>query len=739
MCRSWLDSTLFTPDAARTVAAGTVIGAISVTFSVSLASIIFTGAYAAHLFSGIAIGLFSAAVLGLVLALKSSFPGTIGGPQDKVASIIAVMAASIAGALPAGSETLLPTLLVCMALSTGATALVLYLLGSFRLGNTVRFLPYAVVGGFLAGTGWLLIKGALAMMTGMPLELSDPGRLLEAGAVSMWLPGMVFALILTISTRGRDDTVIVPAALAVGVAGVYAWIFFSGTSLESARAANMILPTVPEGLVLPLISGEVLARVKWDLVVSQLPLIGAVVIVSALALLLYASSLEVATRTDIDLNNELKSTGVANALCVPAGGIAGFNVLSDSLLSARMGAARRATGLIAAGICAATLLTGSSLVSYFPVAVLGGLILHLGFGFIIDWLYDVRRTLPRHEYLLLLLIFGAVVTLGFLTAVMIGIVAAVLLFAVTYSRINVVRYAVSGADYRSSVARTDEQLVYLREHGGRIQILRLQGFIFFGTAYALTRYVRDGADDPGSRAPRFLVLDFQSVTGFDHATLVSLVRMRQLAGANGVRLIFAGLDPVFRDRLILNDLSPGANDDIVSFEPDLDHAVEYAENRLLETEGAACDKPAHPASMAAWLQSELHDPSLAQQLVEHMERATFKDGDALIRQGNDDTDLYFVETGVVATLLDLPGGRTARLHSSGPGTVIGDMTFYLGGSRSASVIAEGSCTAWRLSAARIQTIEAEYPELALRLHKLLSRRLARRVADTNRLLQQVMQ
>ena len=49
---------------------------------------------------------------------------------------------------------------------------VFFALGKFKLGNLVRFVPYPVVGGFLAGTGWLLLKGGIYVASGVLLEPS---------------------------------------------------------------------------------------------------------------------------------------------------------------------------------------------------------------------------------------------------------------------------------------------------------------------------------------------------------------------------------------------------------------------------------------------------------------------------------------------------------------------------------------------------------------------------------------
>jgi SulP family sulfate permease len=68
-----------------------------------------------------------------------------------------------------------------------------------------------------------------------------------------------------------------------------------------------------------------------------------------------------------------------------------------------------------------------------------------------------------------------------------------------------------------------------------------------------------------------------------------------------------------------------------------------------------------------------------------------------------------------------------------PGTCIGEMSFYLGNSTSASVVAEGPVTALRLSREALALLEKHDPAAALLLHRLVARRLAQRVITTNTL------
>ncbi len=62
---------------------------------------------------------------------------------------------------------------------TVLTGITFLAIGTFKRGNLIRFVPYPVVGGFLAGTGWLLLKGGVYVASGEEVHLEhdrNPGR-----------------------------------------------------------------------------------------------------------------------------------------------------------------------------------------------------------------------------------------------------------------------------------------------------------------------------------------------------------------------------------------------------------------------------------------------------------------------------------------------------------------------------------------------------------------------------------
>ena len=99
------------------------------------------------------------------LRLAGGSPGRVGGLQGAGAALLTILAASAVvrayGSSNGASSAVAATMVV-----TVLCGVVFLVLGWRRLGNVIRFVPYPVVGGFLAGTGWLLFKGGIYVASG---------------------------------------------------------------------------------------------------------------------------------------------------------------------------------------------------------------------------------------------------------------------------------------------------------------------------------------------------------------------------------------------------------------------------------------------------------------------------------------------------------------------------------------------------------------------------------------------
>jgi SulP family sulfate permease len=192
------------------ITAGTVIGAVEVVLAVSFAALVFGGYLVAFLANGIGLYLLAAALTLAILAWRAGARGVVGSVQDAAAAVLAIVATSTAvGAFGSPDRAFLSVVAATLVV-TLLTGLTFFLLGTFRLGNLVRYVPYPVVGGFLAGTGWLLAKGGVGVAGSVVPSVGSLGQMMKPYELIRWVPAVVFGLTLVLVTRLVKRPVILP-------------------------------------------------------------------------------------------------------------------------------------------------------------------------------------------------------------------------------------------------------------------------------------------------------------------------------------------------------------------------------------------------------------------------------------------------------------------------------------------------------------------------------------------------
>jgi SulP family sulfate permease len=373
------------------------------------------------------------------------------------------------------------------------------------------------------------------------------------------------------------------------------------------------------------------------------------------------------------------------------------------------------------------LFAGASLLAYFPKFVLGGLLMFFGLSFIIRWAIDARRDLPLQDYIVVLLILGAIFFLGFLPGVALGVVLAVVLFVVNYSRINVIKHVLTGAQHQSTVERPELYRKLLQGKGHWLYMVKLQGFIFFGTANTLFNQFKDRVLNPELQKPRYFLLDFQQVTGLDSSAMLSFRKMLQLAEQYRIMLIFTDLPRTMSAQLTQAPFATLYKDRWVSF-ADLDHGMEWYEDRVIE-DFESVGFGIKPPTMTRQLQKMLPNKKAVNTMMAYFEHREVEAESVLLRQGDPPEGIYFIEKGQMRVQLDLHEKKRIRLRTMSSGTVIGELGTYLNIPATASVIAEKPSELFFLSSKALEKMEVDDPDIAAAFHRFMAHTLAERLAS----------
>jgi len=709
---------------------GAVTALVTVAYCISFSALIFQGSISGGFALGLSALLTGTAITGVIVALTTSLAPADAGPDTPAVAVMSVLAASIAAHFAAaglGDEAAIIHVMAAITISTLLTGLLLWGLGAFRLSVWLRFVPFPVIGGFLAASGWLLISGGVEVMSGIEPSLSSESMrsLVATDHLPQLAVGLIFAALVWIVKRRIDSFLVLPVAFFVFL--LVLDIVLLGMNQDDGVKASWFLADIGDlQLWAPLVVLPT-SDIDWALLAQHSVEIGAVCGVTAVSMLLDVSSLEVARQKSADLDHELKTNGIANGIAGAVGGVVGNLSLNGSILIREAGAISRLSGVFAALVCALVLLVGADIASLVPKPLLGGLLVYIGLVILAEALLSSPAQRSWTDLILAGTIMLVIVYFGYLMGVMIGVIGASLLFAFSYSRIGVVRRHLTRHNFTSNVERSPAEARLLRERGDQIHIFWLSGFIFFGSSNGLFEYIKGCIDEQKKPQVRFVVLDFSSVPGTDTSAVMSIVKISNYCEEQGVTLVFSGLnDRIRRNFEAASFFSGPTSHPVFSSRND---ALEWCENELLKRHNMG---NVSEDSFDDWLKGELGTGTDVKRMVSFFERRELAEGDVLFKEGEPSDTVEMVASGCVAVTVTDEEGHTARLRRMAGQTVIGEMGFYRGVPRAATVIAEQPTIAYRLTRDAYQRMQAEDPKIVAAFHRLIVRVLSDRLEVANR-------
>jgi sulfate permease, SulP family len=711
----------------KDILGGSAASVLTVTFGLSYSLLIFGGSLSPYLSYGVAATFISSAILAAVIALGSSLPFAVSGPDSSTAAMTGILASSMVERIVATdpSAPLLPSVLITLAVSSVLTGIVLCCFGMTRMGRAIRYVPYPVVGGFLGATGCLIILGAVRVITGQRLEFATLGQFGDLLTLSKLAAACVMAIVLYLTWHRSRWSFGLPVILVGGVIAAHVLFWLAGVSPAEAQVAGWTFQPPSSISFMSPWDYDALRHYPWKQLAELSGNLVAVIFVTASCTLFNTTGIEVATNREANLERELNVTGLANILTGAFGGYTGCISISRSVLNFNSGGTTPLSGLTVAAISLLMLFFAPTLLGYMPKFVLGGLLIYLGADALHKWIVQSRRRLSFSEYLSLLAIIVIIVEWGFIPGILIGVIIGCATFALSASRIDSIKFSFDGSEYRSSLDRSREQLAVLSAHGGSVQGLNLQSYLFFGSANRLYQHVKALL----ARHPecRFLIFDFKLVTGIDSSAAYSFAQIRRAAHERGIRLVLVNLQAAAEKALRSSEFISGE----VSIMPELDHALEWCENELItQYEGHGDEE----ASLRDWFVRILGTEEDAIELVQRCERLEVDAGDIIVRAGEPANSMHFILDGRVGVMIPTGDGGLTRVRSLGRYTTIGEMGLVAGAPRNATIQAEVDSVLYVLSLSQFEAIKTENPVLSQKLLTFFVLVMAERLTFANRLI-----
>lgn len=726
--RTWSRILVISRDGAKDTIAGLVASVVLIANIVSFGALMFPGDLSAGIPTAIWAMLIGSCVGGVWIASTTSLPPLATGIDSPTGAVLVLLSASAGSAVMASGGSAQSAINAVMLIFTAATVLsgvLFYALGVSRWGSYFRFVPYFVVGGFLAATGWFLIAGGVRMTTGRALALSSLAMQWTMISSAKLAAALAALSVLLAVRRWSKWAFGMPAAL------VAMWL----TGGIVLRSLGLSGPA--DGWYLPSLGGLTAwspfeaagtTRLTWPTMVGLIPEMLTVTIVALISLVTKVSSIEVARQAAGNLDREFRGHGIANLIAAPFGGIMSSLQTGTSRLLEHAGGATRMSGVVCSLLFGAVAIAKFNLPGLIPVPIVAGLLFYLGYTFIIDAL---GRPYAQRAWLDLLLAAGIMivcVAYGYLIGVLAGLIGACVMFALNSARLGVVHRHMTRALFASHVDRSAAAAKYLRETGDTVQLYWLSGYIFFGSSESVFERIRDDIEALLPRGVAYVILDFAMVSGTDSSAVASLAKLRNFCDRHGTTLVYCALSPRNRAALARAGFFGGTSRHQAF--SDLNVALAWCEDRLLAQ--ATFDAVTGVAGFVPWLQEQLGAGASVPDLIAYFERKDVDGPQILYRQGESADTVDLVAAGNLAIDIVKRDGESLRVRRITTHTVLGEMGFFRHTVRSATVSSDGPATVYTLSRTNFERMRRERPDLASAFDDFIMRVLADRIDFANR-------
>ena len=500
-------------------------------------------------------GLYTAIVAGFLIAFLGGSRVQISGPTAAFATIVAGIVAAD------GIDGLVAATIIA--------GVLLILMGLFKLGSIIRFVPYTITTGFTAGIAVTLVIGQLKDFLGLTYPAGAPAvetmDKLHAVAQSIgtanWQAVVVGAVCLANLFVWPKVSQRIPGSLVALLAGV---AMVSSLDMQASTIGDLyVLSSEPPTFHIPQLSA--------DLLRDQLPNGVTIAILAAIESLLSCVVADSMISSHHRSNMELVAQGVGNIGSALFGGIPATGAIARTAANVKNGGRTPVAGMTHALVLLAVLVFFMPYAALIPMPTIAAILLHVAYN-MSGWrnFAHLCRTASRGAVATLLLTFALTVVFDLVVAIGVGMLITVVLFMKMVSEETEVR----GWKYYGD---QDSEVTHLRELPESVRVYEINGPMFFG--------MTDRISDISVKSfTKYLIIRMRGVPSLDSTGMNALESLHAYCRENGVSLIFSHANEQPMKTMRRVDFVDLVGED--HFRANIDDAIAYA-RQLLDEEAAA--------------------------------------------------------------------------------------------------------------------------------------------------------
>ncbi|HXD05953.1 MAG TPA: SulP family inorganic anion transporter [Burkholderiaceae bacterium] len=462
-------------------------------------------------------GLFTAIVAGLLISALGGSAVQIGGPAGAFIVIVYGIVERY------GLANLL--------IATSLAGVLLFLLGLFRLGALVRYIPVSIVIGFTNGIAVLIALSQLKDLLGLKVEKMPADFFTQIGVIARHVDS-INPMALVIGLASLAIVALWPKSYAAPARSALGRRFAAASVIPGTIVALVLATLASTALSLPVetigsrfggipraLPSFALPEFTWA-TVKQLfiPTVTIALLCAVESLLCARVADNLLDAPRHDPNQELMGQGIANLLTPFFGGIPATGTIARTVTNVRAGATSPVAGVVHALTLLAVILAAAPLASHIPLAALAGILLFVAWN-MGEWREFARLRRFSLPYRTILLgTFTLTVVFDLTVAVETGLVLACVFFVYRMGSLFRVRPSAEQAS-------------------PGVQSFELYGSLFFGAVLRIEEL--DSEIAPGTHT---VVLRARQLISMDTTGLDALMQLRRALLRRSVRLVLSELN-----------------------------------------------------------------------------------------------------------------------------------------------------------------------------------------------------
>jgi SulP family sulfate permease len=480
-------------------------------------------------------GLFTAIVAGFIISLLGGSRYQIGGPTG---AFVVVLYAVI---LKHGYDGL-----VIATLLAGA---MLFLMGIFKLGNIIKFIPYPVTVGFTTGIALIIFSSQIKDFLGLPIqkmpaEFTEQWMLYSKQILHVNYFALiigVISMVLLIKLRRRFPRIPAPMIVIV-LSSFIVWAFH--LPVETIGSKFGALPSTLPSPALPPFSFEKIRAVFPDAIT--------IAILGAIESLLSCVVADGMTGDRHHSNKELMAQGIANIGSVFFGGIAATGAIARTATNIKSGAYSPISGMIHALMLLVFMFLFSKLIVLIPLAALAAILVVVAWNMSeFHHFKAIALRSERNDAVVLLMTFFLTVLIDLNTGVQTGIMLAGLLFI--KRMIDVTGIVGTKETMKMPFDEDDEPIEGEEDDLNAIskkivpkgvEVYEINGPFFFGVADRLKNVLSEVEE-----SPKVFILRMRHVPMADATGLHALEEFFDLCKSHGTILVLSGVNEHIKKKM----------------------------------------------------------------------------------------------------------------------------------------------------------------------------------------------